>query len=262
MNIIVLVKQVPDTTEMEIDKVTGTLMREKAAAITNPDDLSAIEAALQLKEKYGGKVTALTMGPPQAKNMLRELLSMGCDEGILISDMKFAGADTWATSNTLVGALVKMDYDLIIAGRQAIDGDTAQVGPQTAEKLGVPQVTYVIEIQEVVGKTITVKKMWEKSFEILQAPLPCLITVLGDMNTPRYMNVRDLWDSFDKEIKVVTAADLDLDERLIGLKGSPTNVKATFVKEVASSCEVHTLPDDEAAQMLFDLLKEKQVITH
>ena len=262
MKIVVLVKQVPDTTEIEIDRVTNTLMREKAASITNPDDLAGIEAALQLREKYGGSVTAITMGPPQAKNMLRELLAMGCDDAILISDMKFAGADTWATSNTLVGALNKLEYDLIIAGRQAIDGDTAQVGPQTAEKLNIPQITYVIEILDVTEKTITVKKMWEKAFEEIQAPLPCLITTLGEMHHPRYMNVKDLWESFDKEIKVLSAADLALEERLIGLNGSPTKVKTTFVKEVASTCEVFTLDEDEAAQMLFNLLKEKQVITH
>ncbi len=262
MNIIVLVKQVPNTTEIEIDRVTNTLMREKAAAITNPDDLAGVEAALQLREAHGGKVTVMTMGPPQAKNMLRELLAMGCDEAILISDMKFAGADTWATSNTLVGALNKMNYDLIIAGRQAIDGDTAQVGPQTAEKLGIPQITYVLEILKVEDNSITVKKMWEKSYEEIQAPLPCVITTLSEMHHPRYMNVRDIWESFDKEIRVITAAELALDEKLIGLNGSPTKVKTTFVKEVASTCEVHSLPEEEAAQLLFDLLKEKQVITH
>jgi len=262
MNIIVLVKQVPDTTEMQVDKVTGTLMRETADSITNPDDLAGVEAALQLREKHGGKVTVVTMGPPQAKNMLRELLAMGCDDAVLISDMKFAGADTWATSNTLAAFLKKTDFDLIIAGRQAIDGDTAQVGPQTAEKIGLPQVTYVIEIIKCDKKSIVLRKQWEKDSEEIECPLPCIITTLGDMNKPRYMNMVDLQTSFDKEIKVVTAADLDLPETHIGLGGSPTKVFKTFTKEVASETEVLTLPADQAAQAIFDLLKEKQIVTH
>lgn len=262
MNIIVLVKQVPNTTEIMVDRVTGTLVRDNVESIVNPDDLAGVEAALQLKEKYGATVSVLTMGPPQAKSMLRELLGMGCDHAYLITDRKFAGADTWATSNTLVSALKNIPYDLIIAGRQAIDGDTAQVGPQVAEKLNIPQITYVHDILECTDKTISVRKQMEDSFLELETSFPCLITSLTEMNSPRYMNVENLWDSFEKEITVFTADDLKLDDSLIGLNGSPTKVKKTFAKEVASTSEVHQVTPEEGATIILNLLKEKQVVTH
>jgi len=262
MNIVVLVKQVPNTTEIVVDKVTGTLIRDNVESIVNPDDLAGIEAALQLKEKLGGKVTVISMGPPQAKGMLRELLAMGCDEAVLVTDMKFAGADTWATSNTLAAVLKKMDFDLIIAGRQAIDGDTAQVGPQTAEKIGLPQITYVSEIISCDGKTIVVRKQWEKDAEEISCPLPCIITTLSEMNKPRYMNMVDLQASFDKEIRIITADEVNLPATHIGLTGSPTKVFKTFNKELTSDTEVLDLPADEAAQAILDLLKDKQIITH
>lgn len=260
MKIIVLVKQVPDTTEMNVDKETGTLIRQGVQSIINPDDLAGVEEALKIKDQYGGKVTAVTMGPPQAEGMLRELLARGVDDVVLLTDRKFAGADTWATSNTLASALKKMEYDLIIAGRQAIDGDTAQVGPQTAEKLNLPQVSYVCEIQEVKQGSIVVRKALEDAYEVCEIKCPCLITTLSDMNQPRYMSVAGIWDCFDQEITKVTFDDLDLAPEVVGLKGSPTKVKRTFTKSVTNETKKYELPSDEAAQLIANVLKEKQLI--
>lgn len=261
MKIVVLVKQVPDSTEIRVDKETGTLIRAGVPSIINPDDLAGVEAALQLKEKHGAMVTIISMGPPQASDMLKELYARGVDECILITDRAFAGADTCATSSTLAAALTKTGYDLIIAGRQAIDGDTAQVGPQTAERLNIPQVTYVDEIIDLNDKTVTVKKALEDSEEILEAKLPCVLTTLSGMNEPRYMNCNDIVDSFSKEVKIMTFSDLDIDASKVGLAGSPTKVHHTFTKEVSAQTETFTLPADEAAKLIATKLKEKQLIT-
>ena len=261
MKIIVLVKQVPDSTEIRVDKVTGTLIRAGVPSIINPDDLAGVEAALQLKEKYGATVTIISMGPPQATGMLKELYARGVDECILITDRKFAGADTCATSSTLAAALNKTGYDLIIAGRQAIDGDTAQVGPQTAERLGIPQVTYVDDIIELSDTAVTVRKSLEDSEEIIEAKLPCVLTTLSGMNEPRYMNCNDIVDSFSKEVNVMTFDDLGIDESIVGLAGSPTKVHATFTKEVSAETETFGLPAAEAAKLIAKTLKDKQIIT-
>ena len=254
MKIIVLLKQVPDTTEMKINKETGTLIRAGVPTITNPDDLAGMEIALKMKEENGAHVTCVTMGPPNAESMLRELYAMGADECILISDGKFGGADTWATSNTIGAVLEKTPYDLIIAGRQAIDGDTAQVGPQTAEKLGIPQITYVDEILELTEEKIVVKKALEHSYEIIESTLPCLITTLSSAAKPRYMTVDKIMTAFDKDIKVVTYADLNLDLNTIGLKGSPTKVKKTFTKEIHQNKDVLHLDPRDAARKIFETL--------
>ena len=261
MNIIVLVKQVPDTTEMNVDKETGTLIRAGVPTIINPDDLAGIEEALKLKDKMGAHVTALTMGPPQASSMLRELLSRGVDEVILLTDRKFAGADTWATSNTLSAALRKLDYDLIISGRQAIDGDTAQVGPQTAEKLGITQLSYVNEIVSIDQSKIVVKKALEDCDEVIEAKLPCLITTLSGMNTPRYMNCAKIVKSFEQDVIKWSLDDLEIDPLGIGLKGSPTKVKKTFTKDVSLETKKYTLDSQEAANFMSQLMKEKQLIS-
>lgn len=261
MKIIVLVKQVPDSTEIRVDKVTGTLIRAGVPSIINPDDLAGVEAALQLKEKYGATVTIISMGPPQATGMLKELYARGVDGCILITDRKFAGADTCATSSTLAAALEKTGYDLIIAGRQAIDGDTAQVGPQTAERLGIPQVTYVDDIIELSDTKVVVKKSLEDSEEIIEAKLPCVLTTLSGMNEPRYMNCNDIVDSFSKEVKILTFDDLGIEESKVGLAGSPTKVHATFTKEVSAETEKFDLPAAEAAKLIAKTLKEKQIIT-
>lgn len=250
MNILCLIKQVPDTTEMKIDKVTGTLIRSGVPSIPNPDDLAGIEEALKLKEKYQAHLTAITMGPPQAEDMLRELLARGVDEVALLSDMKFAGADTWATSTTLAAFLKTLPYDLIIAGRQAIDGDTAQVGPQVAEKLGIPQVTYVEEIMGITDGVMTLKKAYEDYSEILELRLPALISTLNTMNTPRMMNVTDIWQAFDKPIRRVTFADLNLPDNQVGLKGSPTQVKKTFTRTLQANALKTDLSAEDAAKLI------------
>lgn len=259
MKIIVLAKQVPDTTEIKVDKATGTLIRAGVPSIINPDDLAGIEEALALKETHDAHVTVLTMGPSQAEGMLRECFGMGVDDAVLLCDGRFAGADTWATSNTLAAAIKKFDFDLIIAGRQAIDGDTAQVGPQVAEKLGIPQITYVEEIIEIHNNRLTVRKACEESSEILEVQMPCLITTLSSMNTPRYMNCIDIWEAYDKKITTLTFDDVDVTLDQVGLKASPTSVKRTFTKDVTANTKTYEVSAKEAAVMIASVLKEKQV---
>lgn len=261
MKIIVLVKQVPDSTEIRVDKVTGTLIRAGVPSIINPDDLAGVEEALKIKEATGAHVTVISMGPPQASGMLKELYGRGVDECILITDRAFAGADTCATSSTLAAAIEKVGYDLIIGGRQAIDGDTAQVGPQTAERLDIPQVTYVDKIMEVNDKSVTVRKSLEDTEEIIEAKLPCLLTTLSGMNTPRYMNCNDIVDSFNNPVKIMTFDDLDLDQSVVGLAGSPTKVHATFTKDVSAETQTYNMPAKETAELIAKTLKEKQLIT-
>ncbi|QUH30642.1 electron transfer flavoprotein subunit beta/FixA family protein [Vallitalea guaymasensis] len=261
MNIVVCIKQVPDTTEVKLNPETGTLIRDGIPSIINPDDKRGLEAALTLKDKYGGVVTVITMGPPQAKNALREALAMGADEGILLSDRAFAGADTWATSTTISKALEKLDYDLIIAGRQAIDGDTAQVGPQIAEHLKIPHVSYVENLMKKDDKLI-LKRAFEDGYHIIEVKMPCLITTLSEMNKPRYMSVRGIIDSYrEKEIKVWKLDDLDIDDRsTIGLKGSPTKVKKSFTKGAKTAGKVFEVDNEEAASIIVKKLQEKYII--
>lgn len=263
MKIIVLVKQVPDSTEIRVDKVTGALIREGVPTIINPDDLAGVEEALKIKETRDDvTVTVISMGPPQAGGMLKELFGRGVDECILVSDRKFGGADTCATSITLAAAIEKCGaYDLIIAGRQAIDGDTAQVGPQTAERLDLPQVTYVDKIIELTDEKITVRKSLEETEEIIEVALPCVLTTLSGMNEPRYMNCNDIVDSFSKSVVTYTFDDLGIPEEKVGLKGSPTSVYRTFTKDVTAATEKYDLPADEAAKLIAKTLKDKQIIT-
>lgn len=262
MKIAVLVKQVPDSTEITVDKNTGTLVRDGVPSIINPDDLAGLEAALELKDKNPDvKVAVVSMGPPQAKGMLQETIARGADEAYLITDRRLGGADTCATSRTLAAALEKIGFDLIIAGRQAIDGDTAQVGPQTAERLGLPQITYVDEILEVTDSTIKVKKALEDEEQILKSTLPCVLTTLSGMNNPRYMNCNDIVDSFDKEIHIMTFDDLGLELGVVGLAGSPTKVHRTFTKDVSAETKTYTLSAQETAELIAKTLKEKQIIT-
>ena len=256
MNIIVLVKQVPNTTEIQINKETGTLIRDGVVSIINPDDLAGIEEALQLKEQTNGTVTVITMGPKGAESMLREIYGMGVDRCVLVTDRVFAGSDTLATSTILSEAIKQFDYDLIIAGRQAIDGDTAQVGPQIAELLEISQITYVEEINEVTDLAITVTKQMEDYAYVIECKLPCLITTLADTNTPRYQNVTDLWDAFDKDIYVLTNNELNIPKEVIGLKGSPTRVKKTFTKQVAKKSPKQKLNPRDAANVIIDALSD------
>ncbi len=234
MKIVVLIKQVPDTNEVKIDPKTGTLIREGVPSIINPDDRHALEAALQLKEKYGGSVVVMTMGPPQAKFALQEARSLGVDECILLSDRAFAGADTWATCYALALGIKKIgDYDIIICGRQAIDGDTAQVGPQIAEQLGLPQVTYVKDLDYNPEEgTIVVSRAMEDGYERIKAKLPALITVIGELNQPRYPTLKGIVAACrHTEYPVWTAKDVGADLKKTGLDGSPTNVKRSFAPQ-------------------------------
>lgn len=259
MKIVVCIKQVPDTNEVKIDPVTGTLIRDGIPSIINPDDMNALEEALRLKDEMGAQVTVVTMGPPQADGALREALAMGADEAILLTDRAFAGADTWATSLALAKALEKIGYDVIFAGRQAIDGDTAQVGPEMAEHLGIAQVTYVEEIK-VDGNELTVKRALENGFERIKVKMPCLLTAVKELNEPRYMNMTDIFACFSKEIKKMTADDLDVDKSELGLSGSPTKVKKSFTRGPKEKGEVINLPAHEAASYVANKLKEKHLI--
>ena len=259
MNIIVCVKQVPDTTEIKIDPVKGTLIRDGVPAIMNPDDKGGLELALRLKEQHGATVTVVSMGPPQADVMLREALAMGADRAILISDRKFAGADTLATSYTLAGCIKTLDYDLIIAGRQAIDGDTAQVAPEMAEHLGLPQVTYVVDA-DITPEGLIVKKENEDSVQTLAVEGKCVLTVLASAFKPRYMTVAGIIDAYNREVEVWSAEKIDVDENLLGLKGSPTKVFRSFPKALKAPGEVHELSDEEAVELIFNRLKEKHII--
>ncbi len=229
MKILVCVKQVPDTNEVKIDPVKGTLIREGVPSILNPDDANALEAALQIKDiNKDVTIVALTMGPPQAVIMLRECLAMGADEAILLSDRAFAGADTWATSNTLAAAIRKIpDVDLVFAGRQAIDGDTAQVGPQIAERLGIPQVTYVQDIQLNDSKLI-VERQLEDGYEVIEVRMPALLTAVKELNTPRYMTIGGIVDAFKKDVSIWTLNNLGISDKEVGLSASPTQVFRSF----------------------------------
>jgi len=229
MHFVVCVKQVPDTTDIKINPETNTLMREGVQAILNPFDAYAIEEALRLREKLGGKITVLTMGPPQAEAVLREAISMGVDEGVLVSDRAFAGSDTWATSYTLAMAIKKLDSaDLIVCGKQASDGDTAQVGPGLATHLDLPQVTYVRKIDEMDEKHIVAERMLETGYEVVECSLPCVLTVVKEINEPRLPSLKGKMAARKAQIKTMTAGDIEADPGMLGLEGSPTKVVKIF----------------------------------
>jgi electron transfer flavoprotein beta subunit len=260
MKIVVCIKQVPDTTEVKLDPVTGTLIRDGVPSIMNPDDKSGLELALELKDKFNAEVTVLTMGPMQAEAILREAFAMGVDRAILLTDRRFAGADTLATSNALAGAIKTLEYDLVIAGRQAIDGDTAQVGPQIAEHLDIPQVSYLQNLEYDGNKTFTIKKQTEDGYQIVEVDSPCLVTVLSTANNPRYMTVKGIMEAYDKEVEIWSADKIDVDEAKLGLKGSPTKVKKAFTKGVKSAGEVYEVDTEEAIGIIISKLTEKFII--
>ena len=259
MNIVVCLKQVPDTAAVKIDPKTGTLIRDGVPSIINPEDKHALESALQIKDEVGGKITVISMGPLQAKNALREALCMGADEAILITDRAFAGADTLATSKTLAGALKKLEYDIVLAGRQAIDGDTAQVGPEIAEHLDTPQVTYVqgVKLEE---DGLLVNRALEDGYELIKVNTPVLLTAIKELNEPRYMNVKYIFEKADKEVEVWTAQDIEVGIEELGLKGSPTKVKKTMTKEAKGAGEVIKEVPNEAVKYVLGKLKEKHYI--
>ena len=261
MKVIVCIKQVPNTTEIKIDPVTNTLKRDGVPSIINPDDKAAIEAALQLKEQCGATVTVLTMGPPQAEKALREALAMGADEAYLLTDRAFGGSDTLATSTIIAAAVRKQGCDLVLCGRQAIDGDTAQVGPQIAEHLGIPQITYAAGLSyNAENGMLTVKRQFEDRYQTLQVSGLCLVTVLSTMVKPRYMNVWDIVSQDEKEVGKITNEDLQLDKAVCGLSGSPTKVKATFTKQLDKTVETLELDAEQAAQVILDALKSRHLI--
>ena len=218
MNIIVLVKQVPDTSEVKINRETNTLIRDGVPSIINPYDRYAIEEALRLREKHGGKVTAVTMGPPQAVEALKEAVSLGVDDVVLLSDRAFAGADTWATSYALSQGIRKIgNFDLVIAGKQAIDGDTAQVGPETADMLGIPFVAYIRKIEQVEGGKMVAERLMDEGYDVVETSLPALITVVKEINEPRVPSLKGKMKAKTLKVTAWTAADIGSDENKIGL---------------------------------------------
>lgn len=264
MRIIVCVKQVPDTNEVRIDPVKGTLIREGVPSIMNPDDKNALEEALKLKDTYDNvEIIVLSMGPPQAKEVLREAIAMGADEGILLSDRAFAGADTWATSVTLAAAIKTIgNYDIIFCGRQAIDGDTAQVGPQIGEHLGLPQISYV-ENLEISGQNVTAHRSLEDGYYVVKAEMPVLLTAIKELNTPRYPSIKGVYKAYRNEelIKAWTVDNIDVNREQIGLKGSPTQVKRSFTPESRKTGgEMLTGNADEIARQFVVRLRERQII--
>jgi len=260
MKIVVCIKQVPDTTEIKLDPATGTMIRDGVPSIMNPDDKGGLEMALQLKDKYGAEVTVITMGPPQADDILREAFAMGADRAIHLNDRKFAGADTLATSNAIAGALRVLDFDLVITGRQAIDGDTAQVGPQISEHLDIPVISYAKDIK-VEGDSVIVERQYDDRYHVLKAKMPCLVTALSELNEPRYMTPGGIFDAYDKEVTVWGRADLkDVDDSDLGLKGSPTKIAKASDKVRKGAGEKVTLDPSESVSYIMDKLKEKHVI--
>ncbi len=261
MKIVVCVKQVPDTKGGVKFNPDGTLDRAAMLTIMNPDDKAGLEAALRLKDQYGAEVTVLTMGLPKAEEVLREAFAMGADKGILVTDRVLGGADTWATSTTLAGALRNLDYDLIITGRQAIDGDTAQVGPQISEHLGIPVISYAQDIK-IDGDYVIVERQFEDRYHVLKAKMPCLVTALSELNEPRYMTPGGIFEAWDKEITVWGRNDLkDVDDSNLGLKGSPTKIaKASDKVRKGVGEKVAFDSADESVDYIMGKLKEKHVI--
>lgn len=263
MKIIVCAKQVPDTNEVKIDPVKGTLIREGVPSILNPDDANALEAALAIKdEKPGTTVSVVSMGPPQATYMLKECIAMGADDAYLLSSRAFGGADTCATSTTIAAGIEKIgDYDLVFAGRQAIDGDTAQVGPQVAQRLGLPFVTYVQKIRELKDKSIIVERQLEDGYEVIEVSLPCVLTAVKELNEPRYMNIGRIIEACEEEyITVWNENDVCLDPNNCGLTASPTQVFRSFTPSPKGKGEMLTGTITEMATALVNNLKEKHVL--
>ncbi|NNK56259.1 MAG: electron transfer flavoprotein subunit beta/FixA family protein [Desulfofustis sp.] len=256
MKIIVCVKQVPDAKDVRLDPETNTLAREGVESIMNPYDQHALEAGVSLKEGSGGEVTVITMGPPQAEEVLRQAIACGGDNGVLISDRKFAGADTWATSYTLARAIVALgDFDLIICGKQAIDGDTAQVGPGLAMRLGIPYATCIQKIREAENSSIVMERMMDDGYDVLKSGFPLLISVVKDINQPRVPSLKGKMKAKKAEIRVLCAADIGADPTCIGLPGSPTQVVKVFPPEPRGERAMLTGTVDEQVEQLVERLK-------
>lgn len=265
MELLVCIKQVPDTSEIKLDPETNTLIRTGLPSIVNPYDAHALEAALAVKDEYPDtRVTVVTMGPPQAKEALRECLTMGADEAYLITDRAFAGADTLATSYTIACAIRKLEkdmgkpFDILFCGKQAIDGDTAQVGPQIAEELGIPQVTYVCDIK-IEGQTVITKREHEEGFEVLGTDMPVLLTAMKDLNEVRYPTLLHSIRAQQYEIQSITVADLDVDPNRLGLKGSPTRVRKVYSPPMRSAGKILKGTPEEMVREVLGVIKSKDL---
>ncbi len=257
MNIVICIKQVPGTTEIKIDPKTNTLVREGVKSIVNPFDAYALEEGVRLKERYGGKVTVITMGPPQAEEALRETISLGADDAILLSDRAFAGSDTWATSYVLSKAAAKMaDYDIIICGRQTLDGDTGQVGPELSEMLKIPFISYVSKVEEIKDKYIRVQRMIEEGHEEIETTLPAVITVAKEINVPRLPSLRGSMKAKSAKITVWTAADIGVETDKAGISGSPTRVVKIFFPKREHKSEMLQGTLEEQVERLAERLEK------
>ncbi len=265
MRIIAPIKQVPETNAVKMDESTGTMIREGVEAIINPLDLYAIEIAIRLREQHGGEVVVISMGPPKAETAIREAIAMGCDRGVLVSDKAFAGSDTWATSYALAGAIRKLgDYDLVICGERATDGDTGQVGPGVASFLDLPVASYVGKVESVEGGTCRVHRLVEDGHEVLEVSLPAVMTVVKEIADPRLPTLRGKQKARAAELPVWAPADMDLDAAQLGLEGSPTRVVRIFKPKVARQCRKLPAGDDQAiaaaAEELVAFLASRELI--
>jgi electron transfer flavoprotein beta subunit len=261
MNIIVLVKQVPDASEVKINRETNTLIRDGVPSIINPFDMYALEEALRLREQHGGKVTAVTMGPPQAAEALKEAVALGVDDVVLLSDRCFAGADTWATSYALSKGIKKIgNFDLVIAGKQAIDGDTAQVGPETADMLGIPFVAYIRKIEKVENNKMTAERMMDEGFDVVETSLPAVITVVKEINQPRLPSLKGKMKAKSLKVTAWSAQDIGADPNLCGLKGSPTKVVKIFPPTPRGQREILSGTIEDQITVVAKKLKEQALI--
>jgi len=261
MNIVVCIKQVPGTTDVKIDPQTNTLIRQGIENIINPFDTYALEEGVRLREQHGGKVTVITMGPPQAEDALRESISLGADETVLLSDSAFAGADTWATAFTLSRAVAKLEqYDIIICGRQTVDGDTGQVGPELAEMLDIPFIAYVSQIEEINEGYIRVRRMVEEGHEIMETSLPAVITVNKEINIPRLPSLRGIMKSKSTKIDTWGIQELGVDSNMVGLPGSSTQVIKVFFPQRISQAEILEGDVESQVDSLIDKLKDASLL--
>lgn len=261
MNIIVCLKQVPGTTQVKIDPQTNTLVRQGIENIVNPFDTYALEEGVRLKERYGGKVTAISMGPPQAEEMLRETIGTGADEAILVSDRALAGSDTLATSYALGGTIKKIqDYDLVICGRQTVDGDTGQVGPELSEQLEIPFVAYVSKIEEIDNGRMRAQRMIEDGHEVIETPLPAVITVVKEINVPRLPSLRGLAKAKSAMIPTWTIQELGIGKNMVGLSGSATRVIKVFFPQRVHHGEIFQGSPEDQVENLVNKLREVKLI--
>ncbi|MEW6713928.1 MAG: electron transfer flavoprotein subunit beta/FixA family protein [Nitrospirota bacterium] len=256
MKIVVCIKQVPDTAEVRINPETNTLVREGVPSIINPYDLNALEAALQIKEQNGAKVTVLSMGPPQAETALREAVSLGADEAVLLTDRAFAGSDTLATSYTLAMAIKKLEADIIFCGKQAIDGDTAQVGPETAEFLNIPHVAYVKKIEEIRDGYVRVQRLMDEGYDVVESSMPVLFTVVKELNKPRLPSLKGKMAAKKAVIKNMGMTDIGVEAASLGLKGSPTQVRNIFAPKVKSDRKMFEGSAEEQVNALIDEMRK------